>query len=118
MRISDWSSDVCSSDLLQHLAGVLGRWHTDPGPGQQNRGGAAIASPDRRAPGAGQRMSRAIELRILDSRIGGAFALPDYATAAAAGIDLRAMPEHRIPLAAGDTQLQTTGLAIPLAETQ
>src|SRR3546814_14033182 len=94
MRISDWSSDVCSSDLLQHLAGVLGRWHTDPGPGQQNRGGAAIASPDRRAPGAGQRMSRAIELRILDSRIGRAFALPDYATAASAGHELRATPEQ------------------------
>src|SRR3546814_18275228 len=24
MRISDWSSDVCSSDLLQHGAGLLG----------------------------------------------------------------------------------------------
>ncbi|PKM16634.1 MAG: dUTP diphosphatase [Gammaproteobacteria bacterium HGW-Gammaproteobacteria-2] len=61
-------------------------------------------------------MSQSIELRILDPRIGDTFALPDYATAASAGIDLRAMPEHSIELAAGETQLLPTGIAIHIAD--
>lgn len=61
-------------------------------------------------------MSQPIELRILDPRIGDAFALPEYATAAAAGIDLRAMPEHRIELAAGESQLLPTGIAIHIGD--
>lgn len=61
-------------------------------------------------------MSQAIELRILDPRIGDAFALPDYATAASAGIDLRAMPEQRIDLAAGETRLLPTGIAIHIGD--
>ncbi|MDP1696547.1 MAG: dUTP diphosphatase [Xanthomonadaceae bacterium] len=61
-------------------------------------------------------MSQCIELRILDPRIGDTFALPDYATAASAGIDLRAMPEHSIELAAGETQLLPTGIAIHIAD--
>src|SRR3546814_19050173 len=34
MRISDWSSDVCSSDLRNHLAGkemAIGRWYLNRG---------------------------------------------------------------------------------------
>lgn len=61
-------------------------------------------------------MSQSIELRILDPRMGDTFALPDYATAASAGIDLRAMPEHSIELAAGETQLLPTGIAIHIAD--
>lgn len=61
-------------------------------------------------------MSQSIELRILDPRMGDTFALPDYATAASAGIDLRAMPQHSIELAAGETQLLPTGIAIHIAD--
>lgn len=61
-------------------------------------------------------MKQTIELRILDSRIGDTFALPDYATVASAGIDLRAMPEHPIELAAGETQLLPTGIAIHIGD--
>jgi dUTP pyrophosphatase len=61
-------------------------------------------------------MSQAIELRILDPRIGGEFALPDYATAASAGIDLRAMPERSMELAPGETQLLATGIAIHISD--
>ncbi|PIQ37368.1 MAG: dUTP diphosphatase [Lysobacterales bacterium CG17_big_fil_post_rev_8_21_14_2_50_64_11] len=61
-------------------------------------------------------MNQPIELRILDPRIGAAFALPDYATAASAGIDLRAMPERSVELAPGATQLLPTGIAIHIGD--
>src|SRR3546814_14393730 len=44
MRISDWSSDVCSSDLLRVIAGLEA-----PGAGSVAIGGAAVDPPDRRA---------------------------------------------------------------------
>src|SRR3546814_9444860 len=34
MRISDWSSDVCSSDLSIDFIGVIGMDHDDAGPRQ------------------------------------------------------------------------------------
>lgn len=61
-------------------------------------------------------MSRRIELRILDSRLGSEFALPDYATAASAGIDLRAMLPAPLTLAPGETQLLPTGMAIHIGD--
>ena len=61
-------------------------------------------------------MSRRIELRILDSRLGREFALPDYATAASAGVDLRAMLSEPLTLAPGDTQLLPTGMAIHIGD--
>ena len=46
-------------------------------------------------------MSREIELKILDPRLGRDFPLPDYATAHAAGMDLRALCEGPMTLAPG-----------------
>src|SRR3546814_15212962 len=34
MRISDWSSDVCSSDLAERLSGGRSRSHSAPGRGR------------------------------------------------------------------------------------
>ena len=61
-------------------------------------------------------MSRAIELKILDPRLGRDFPLPDYATAHAAGMDLRALCEEPLLLAPGEAQLVPTGLAIHIGD--
>ncbi len=57
-----------------------------------------------------------IELKILDTRIGNEFPLPEYATPGSAGLDLRACLDAAIELAPGDTQLIPTGLAIHIAD--
>lgn len=60
---------------------------------------------------------RDIELKVLDARLGSeAFPLPDYATAAAAGMDLRAMLEAPLTLAPGQSALVPSGLAIHIAD--
>ena len=61
-------------------------------------------------------MSREIELKILDPRLGRDFPLPDYATAHAAGMDLRALCAEPLTLAPGEAQLVPTGLAIHMAD--
>jgi deoxyuridine 5'-triphosphate nucleotidohydrolase len=54
----------------------------------------------------------ALKVRILDARVGQAFALPAYATDGSAGMDLRACLDAPLTLAPGQTQLVPTGLAI------
>jgi dUTP pyrophosphatase len=53
-----------------------------------------------------------IKLKILDSRLGRDFPLPDYATAGSAGLDLRACLDRPVVLEPGQTELLPTGLAI------
>lgn len=57
-----------------------------------------------------------IELRILDPRLGAEFPLPDYATAASAGMDLRAMLDAPLTLQPGDAELLPTGLAMHIGD--
>lgn len=59
---------------------------------------------------------RPIDLRVLDPRLGTEFPLPDYATADAAGIDLRAMVDAPLALAGGATALVPAGFAIHIAD--
>jgi dUTP pyrophosphatase len=59
---------------------------------------------------------RALQVRILDSRLGSQFPLPHYATAGAAGLDLRACVNAPLALTPGDVQLIPTGLAIYLED--
>ena len=60
---------------------------------------------------------REVEFLVLDPRLGGdGFPLPDYATAASAGMDLRAMIEAPLVLAPGDTALVPSGLAIHVGD--
>ena len=59
---------------------------------------------------------RALQVRILDERIGGEFPLPAYATAGSAGLDLRACLAAPLILAPGRTELIPTGLAIHLED--
>lgn len=57
-----------------------------------------------------------VQLKVLDSRLGKEFPLPDYATAGAAGLDLRACLDDAVVLQPGETFLVPTGLAIHIAD--
>lgn len=57
-----------------------------------------------------------VELRILDERLGTAYPLPEYATAYAAGMDLRAMLDAPLTLQPGEAQLVATGMAIHIGD--
>ena len=57
-----------------------------------------------------------IELKILDSRIGTDYPLPDYATEGSAGMDLRALCDTAITLEPGQTELIPTGIAIHIGD--
>lgn len=61
-------------------------------------------------------MSQAIQLKILDSRIGDAIPLPSYATSGSAGLDLRVCISERIQIAPQETVLLPTGLSIYIAD--
>lgn len=57
-----------------------------------------------------------IDVKILDPRLGGEFPLPDYASAMAAGMDLRAMIDAPQALDGGETALLPSGLAIHIGD--
>ncbi|MFP4061321.1 MAG: dUTP diphosphatase [Halochromatium sp.] len=61
-------------------------------------------------------MPHSLQVKLLDRRLGRDFPLPAYATAGAAGLDLRAMLETPLDLAAGAVELIPTGLAIHIAD--
>lgn len=57
-----------------------------------------------------------IEMQVLDARLGNEFALPDYATAKSAGMDLRAMLDQRLVLQPGQAELVPSGIAIHIGD--
>ena len=57
---------------------------------------------------------RTLQLRILDERIRGM--LPHYASAGAAGLDLRACIEAPLTLGPGESQLVSSGIAIHVGD--
>jgi dUTP pyrophosphatase len=59
---------------------------------------------------------RLLQVRVLDSRMGRQFPLPQYATDGSAGLDLRACIDAAVVLDPGGTQLIPTGIAIYLAD--
>jgi dUTP pyrophosphatase len=61
-------------------------------------------------------MLKAIQLKILDSRIGDTIPLPTYATRGSAGLDLRVCINEPIQIAAQETVLLPTGLSIYIAD--
>jgi dUTP pyrophosphatase len=61
-------------------------------------------------------MSQAIQLKILDSRIGNSIPLPAYATGGSAGLDLRVCINERIQIAPQETVLLPTGLSIYISD--
>ena len=58
----------------------------------------------------------ALQLKILDERLGSEFALPAYATDGSAGLDLRAMLPAPLVIGPGDTHLVPTGMAIHIGD--
>lgn len=61
-------------------------------------------------------MEQAIQLKILDPRIGKTIALPGYATEGSAGLDLRVCIDEPLQLAPLETVLLPTGIAIYIAD--
>jgi dUTP pyrophosphatase len=61
-------------------------------------------------------MHHTLELKILDARFGTEWALPAYATAASAGLDLRAALDAPLTLQPGDAALVPSGLAIHVGD--
>lgn len=61
-------------------------------------------------------MQRTLEVKLLDPRFGDTWPMPAYATAASAGLDLRAALDAALTLQPGDTALVPSGLAIHLAD--
>ena len=61
-------------------------------------------------------MSTSIQLKILDSRLGTEFEIPDYATDGSAGMDLRACVDAPTVLIPGQTALIPTGMSVYVAD--
>ena len=57
-----------------------------------------------------------LQLKLLDSRLGGSIPMPEYATSGSAGIDLRACLDDKKVLLPGETCLIPTGMAIYLED--
>ncbi len=59
---------------------------------------------------------RSIQLKILDSRVGSDFPLPEHATDGSAGVDLRACLDEPLEIKPGQTKLIPTGLAVHIED--
>jgi dUTP pyrophosphatase len=59
---------------------------------------------------------QAIQLKILDARVGDSIPLPHYATDGSAGLDMRACIDAPLTVAPGETVLVPTGLAIYIGD--
>lgn len=57
-----------------------------------------------------------IQIKILDPRMGAEFPLPEYATSASAGLDLRACLDEPLTVEPGATHLIPTGISIYIAD--
>lgn len=61
-------------------------------------------------------MRQAIQLKLLDKRLGSEWPMPDYATTGSAGLDLRACLTDALQLAPGETELIPSGMALHIAD--
>ena len=57
-------------------------------------------------------MTKTIDLKIIDPRIGTDFEIPEYQTSGSAGIDLQACIDEIITIKPGETQLIPSGIAV------
>jgi dUTP pyrophosphatase len=57
-----------------------------------------------------------VALKVLDARLGREFPLPEYATEASAGLDLRAMVDAPLTLEGGASALIPSGIAIHIGD--
>jgi len=61
-------------------------------------------------------MKKAVQIKLLDPRLGDEIPLPEYATPGSAGMDLRACLDAPLTLEPGQAELIPTGLAIHVAD--
>ena len=61
-------------------------------------------------------MKKRIQLKVIDSRIGNQYPLPEYATSGSAGVDLRACLDAALELKPGQVELIASGIAIHIAD--
>ncbi len=61
-------------------------------------------------------MNIPVQIKILDPRLGVDYPLPEYATIASAGMDLRAMIDAPLVLAGGASALIASGIAIHIGD--
>ena len=61
-------------------------------------------------------LSQPLQVKLLDPRFGDSWPMPEYATAASAGMDLRAALETELVLAPGDAALVPSGLSIHIGD--
>lgn len=61
-------------------------------------------------------MTQSIQIKILDPRVGDSIELPQYATPGSAGLDLRVCIDEPMQIAANQTVLLPTGLAVYIAD--
>lgn len=60
----------------------------------------------------------ALDVKLLDPRLGAEIPLPEYATSGSAGLDLRACLERSLVLQPGQSELIPTGMAIHIKDEQ
>ena len=61
-------------------------------------------------------MKQRIQLKVVDSRIGNQYPLPEYATSGSAGVDLRACLDDVLELKPGQVELISSGIAVHIAD--
>lgn len=59
---------------------------------------------------------QAVQIKILDARIGRDYPLPEYATDGSAGVDLRACLDQPLTIQPGETHLVPSGIAVHMAD--
>ena len=106
-------ADVCGRTAARHVGGL-------------SQGAFLVRFGERRAPRlaimwpftrgcrqqAGRMDGTAIQIRIIDERLGREIPLPDYATEGSAGMDLRACLTAPLTVEPGETVLIPTGMAM------
>lgn len=63
-------------------------------------------------------MSHAVQIKIIDPRIGESIPLPTYATSGSAGLDLRVCLDEPLQIAPQQTVLLPTGVAVYIGDPQ
>lgn len=61
-------------------------------------------------------MNHVLQIKLLDSRFGGEWPLPEYATPSSAALDLRAAIDAPLTIEPGQAELVPSGIAIHLAD--
>lgn len=76
----------------------------------------AVKKPDSKGCRLDKQKPKAVELKVIDPRLGEEIPLPEHATDGSAGMDLRACVESTITVKPGETVLIPTGFAMHISD--